>query len=166
MKDNVKQRWQNKLMRQQKSLLPICYGFLGSRSWKLSKCLDADLTFFQRCIQLISEKKSSARFRRRRDIRSFLAMRWAQIFFQESTILRENHTCALRDACRHTERRVVVVVRELKVGDSIVRIHDDYFEASPQAMLERVAQITSDSYKRRLLEQAAVPDEKPGGEIA
>ncbi len=59
-----------------------------------------------------------------------------------------------------------MVVRELKVGDSIVRIHDDYFEASPQAMLERVAQITSDSYKRRLLEQAAVPDEKPGGEIA
>ena len=59
-----------------------------------------------------------------------------------------------------------MVVRELKVGDCIVRIHDDYFEDSPQAMLERFAQITSDSYKRRLLEQAAANDEKPGGEIA
>jgi hypothetical protein len=46
-----------------------------------------------------------------------------------------------------------MVVRKFCVGDTLVRIHDDYFEDSPERMLDRVAQITSDAYRRTLMEQ-------------
>lgn len=59
-----------------------------------------------------------------------------------------------------------MIVKEIRVGDSIVRIHDDYLEDSPQVMLDRVAQITSDSYKRRVMEHQGKAKKPSGTESA
>ena len=59
-----------------------------------------------------------------------------------------------------------MMVKEIKVGDSIVRIHDDYFGDSPHVMLDRVAQITLHAYKRRLMEHQSKTQETTGNESA
>lgn len=46
-----------------------------------------------------------------------------------------------------------MIVKELHGSGTVVRIHDDFFEDIPQLRIDRVAKITSDSYKRRHLEK-------------
>ena len=44
-----------------------------------------------------------------------------------------------------------MIKSEINNGNTVVRIHDEYFDAIPQDSVSRLTQIVSASYKRRAL---------------
>lgn len=50
-----------------------------------------------------------------------------------------------------------MIVTEYKNVGAVVRIHDDFFETKTEQHISHLSRVTSESYKRRQVEQAVMP---------